>query len=59
MKNNFTAAQINWASQHDWFVAGNSEFITASTEVIKDGKIIDIETIKATSFKQLREWAGY
>lgn len=62
--------QVNWASQHDWFVktvrcqvAEQYEFVIG-VEVrevllkIEEGEYQE-EILNFTDFKELREWAGY
>jgi hypothetical protein len=61
-----TQAQIDWASQHDWFVRAfdvdlsKREYGCECREVISynDGTVTD-EPIIFSDFKQLKEWAGY
>lgn len=50
-----TKQQINWASEHDWFLA-----------VSKDGQGVEVRDdmeqdkwIEIRDFKQLKSWAGY
>ena len=41
--NNFTQAQIDWASQHDWFIEVNSTGIKIKTDYVKNGELIEEE----------------
>lgn len=51
MKTKLTESQIQWASQHDWFVR------RSGNQIIVIG--YDGEMVWVGSFKQLRDWAGY
>ena len=52
MKMNFTESQVKWASQHDWFLGGDSNYIVCRGEY-------GDQRVSFTNFKQLRDWAGY
>lgn len=55
---NFTDGQINWASQHDWFKAGNSQSITCYEDYTEAG-LFKTKLVSFTNFQNLRDWAGY
>ena len=56
---NFTEKQIKWASQHDWFISGNSESITVRNVVWGPDKKVVVTTGFFSNFLDLRNWAGY
>jgi hypothetical protein len=53
---NFTAAQIKWASEHDWFVSVNDNGNIVCRDEYWDGTS---NIVVHNSFQDLRDWAGY
>ena len=57
MKTNFSKSQVEWASQHDWYISGSeSQIVGRATEYPSDD---ERHYATFTNFKQLRDWAGY
>lgn len=56
-----TAPQINWASQHDWFLSSST--VTGEVEVldviVADDNTTRERVLRFTDFQELKEWAGY
>ncbi len=59
MKNNFTPAQLKWASKHDWYVGGNLAVIMANHVTADVHGNVSKEQVEFTNFQSLRDWAGY
>jgi len=63
MKINFTPQQIQWASEHDWFISGTASEIIAKSDIVdcnvNPPRICGVDRAIHTNFKALREWAGY
>lgn len=55
-----TQSQIKWAAEHDWFVSSKGDEVTVKETMYNHdaNTQYDRETT-FTSFKDLREWAGY
>ena len=55
--------QVNWASQHDWFICsigdqGDDYIAVVRVFVELDGKLVEFVEY-FDSYQKLREWAGY
>jgi hypothetical protein len=51
----FSPAQLLWAAQHDWFCFATPQAVYGWSQWSTGEYTIE----KLTSFKALREWAGY
>jgi len=56
-KMNFTEKQIQWASEHDWFISGNGNQIVGRAWEFRSDD--ERHFVTFTSWNQLRDWAGY
>ena len=55
-----TAAQIEWASRHDWFVRAYADGSILVRDIwTENGKTHDKLNVWRESFAALRDWAGY
>lgn len=60
MKTNFTPNQIKWASDHSWFVSATDQAVTVRNVMYCSAtKVTEVTVETLTSFKALRDWAGY
>lgn len=54
-----TRQQIAWASQHDWFIADNTDgTIDVADICTHNGKVIKAIAC-FSNFSELKAWAGY
>lgn len=54
------AAQIEWASKHDWFVRAYADGSILVRDIwIENGKTHNVLNVWRDSFAALRDWAGY
>ena len=49
-------SQANWARAHDWYY-GEQNSEKGIVILVRD--IYEMEVVKFTNFKELRNWAGY
>ncbi|MEY8217451.1 MAG: hypothetical protein RPT13_03820 [SAR324 cluster bacterium] len=51
-----THSQMNWCSEHDWFVSASA---VAGDWMVETREIDSVDSIIFNDFKLIQEWAGY
>ena len=55
-----TQEQIKWASRHDWYLQSLGDAVlVVEVERLSVDSLVSLASIKFTSYKELRQWAGY
>lgn len=54
-----TTRQKAWAASHDWFICQRGPAVIVRDLIRLPSGELKIQALAFTSFKSLREWAGY